>query len=312
MLLLHGFPDSSRLWREQIPALNAAGLRTVAPDLRGFGESDRPQDVEAYSVGRSVGDIVAVLDGLGIERAHVVGHDWGAGVAWALALLVPERVDKLVVMSVGHPATFARPPLAQREKSWYMLFFQFPEAEALLERDDWALMREWAATHPDLERVFADLQRPGALTAALELVPRERAPAQRAGALRAAAAGAGRHAGDLEHGRRVPARGRDAELRRARRGRRGATSASKAPATGCSSTRRSASTSCCSISFAERRRTASGVRRARAVAGGARSTRPPSTRSWARSSRSRSMMPARRRARPSARTRATRRARWRG
>ena len=167
VLLLHGFPDSSRLWREQIPALNAAGLRTVAPDLRGFGESDRPQDVEAYSVGRSIGDIVAVLNGLGIERAHVVGHDWGAGVAWALALFVPDRVDKLVVMSVGHPAMFARPPLAQREKSWYMLFFQFPEAEALLERDDWALMREWAASHPDFERVFADLQRPGALTAAL-------------------------------------------------------------------------------------------------------------------------------------------------
>ena len=167
VLLLHGFPDSSHLWRGQIPALNAAGLRTVAPDLRGFGESDKPQDVEAYSVGRSIADVLAILDELGIERAHVVGHDWGAGVAWALALFVPDRVDKLVVMSVGHPAMFARPPLAQREKSWYMLFFQFPEAEALLEKNDWALMRQWSASHPDFERVFADLQRPGALTAAL-------------------------------------------------------------------------------------------------------------------------------------------------
>ena len=76
--------------------------------------------------------MVAILDALEIERVHVVGHDWGAGVAWALALMAPDRVERLAVLSVGHPATFARPSLEQREKSWYMLLFQFPEAEEIL------------------------------------------------------------------------------------------------------------------------------------------------------------------------------------
>src|SRR4051794_29650242 len=112
VLLLHGFPDSARLWRHQIPTLVQRGFRVVAPDLRGFGDSDKPADIEAYRVGKSVGDLTKVLDALDIETAHVVGHDWGAGVAWAIALMAPERVDKLVVMSVGHPGV--RPTLEQR------------------------------------------------------------------------------------------------------------------------------------------------------------------------------------------------------
>jgi pimeloyl-ACP methyl ester carboxylesterase len=166
VLLLHGFPDSSALWRHQIPALTRAGLRAVAPDLRGFGESEKPAEVGAYRVGRSVADMVALLDALEIERARVVGHDWGAGVAWALASFVPDRVERLVVMSVGHP----RNPrtIEQRRLSWYMLLFQFEGvAEALLSRDDWTLAREWAASHPDLDDRIAALSQPGALTAAL-------------------------------------------------------------------------------------------------------------------------------------------------
>ena len=88
VLLLHGFPDSSRLWRHQISALVGAGMRAIAPDLRGFGESDRPEEVEDYAIARSVADMVALLDALDLERAHVVGHDWGAGLAWALAAAV--------------------------------------------------------------------------------------------------------------------------------------------------------------------------------------------------------------------------------
>jgi pimeloyl-ACP methyl ester carboxylesterase len=167
VLLLHGFPDSSRVWRHQIPALKRAGLRAIAPDLRGFGDSGKPEDVAEYRVGRSVADVVAVLDALGLERVRVVGHDWGAGVAWALSLMAPERVERLVAMSVGHPANRARRTIADREKAWYMLLFQFPEAEELLQRNDWALLREWAASHPDLENVIADASRPGALTASL-------------------------------------------------------------------------------------------------------------------------------------------------
>ena len=135
VLLLHGFPDSSELWRRQIPALTQAGLRVIAPDLRGYGESDKPQEVEPYRVTHSVADLVAILDGLGVEKVRVAGHDWGAGVAWALTLMAPQRVERLAVLSVGHPATFARRTVEQREKSWYMLLFQFPEAEEILRKD---------------------------------------------------------------------------------------------------------------------------------------------------------------------------------
>ena len=168
VLLLHGFPDSSRLWRNQVPVLVDAGFRVVAPDLRGFGESDRPEGVDAYRITRSVADVVAVLDALGIERAHVVGHDWGAGLAWVFAALVPERVGRLVALSVGHPNTGRDPSVEQREKSWYMLLFEFDGvAEELLTRDDWKLAREWMRGAGDSERYLADLARPGALTAAL-------------------------------------------------------------------------------------------------------------------------------------------------
>ena len=87
VLLLHGFPDSAELWRHQIPTLVDAGFRVVAPDLRGFGDSGKPADIEAYRVGKSVSDLTKVLDALEIEQANVVGHDWGAGVAWAFALM---------------------------------------------------------------------------------------------------------------------------------------------------------------------------------------------------------------------------------
>jgi pimeloyl-ACP methyl ester carboxylesterase len=166
ILLLHGFPDSAQLWRHQIAALSDAGYRVVAPDLRGFGDSGKPQAVEAYRIHHSVADMVAVLDELGIERAHVVGHDFGAGVAWALAMMQPQRVNRLAALSVGYPGA-ARRSVEQREKSWYMLLFQFPEAEEILRKDDWALAREWITSHPDLDAVLERFERPGALTAGL-------------------------------------------------------------------------------------------------------------------------------------------------
>ena len=186
VLLLHGFPDSSRLWRRQVPALVAAGFRTIAPDLRGFGESDRPSGVADYAVSRSIADVLSVLDALEVERPHVVGHDWGAGVAWALAALVPERVDRVVVMSVGHPNTIRSPSIEQREKAWYQLLFQFEgAAEELVRRDDWRLFREMVGDAEDVERYVADLSRPGALTAALNWYRANASPAQEAGRSRA-------------------------------------------------------------------------------------------------------------------------------
>ena len=103
VVLLHGFPDSGRLWRHQVPALVEAGFSTIVPDLRGYGASDKPAEVEAYSIPFLAGDVVAVLDAVGVERAHVVGHDWGAALAWAFGSLLPDRVDHLVALSVGHP-----------------------------------------------------------------------------------------------------------------------------------------------------------------------------------------------------------------
>jgi pimeloyl-ACP methyl ester carboxylesterase len=111
--------------------------------------------------------MVALLDALGIDRAHVVGHDWGAAVAWALAAFVPDRIERLVAMSVGHPATRDGRTLEARRRAWYQLLFQFEEAEAILQRDDWKLFREWAASHPDLEARIEALSEPGALTAGL-------------------------------------------------------------------------------------------------------------------------------------------------
>ena len=167
VLLVHGFPDSSYLWRRQVEALTGAGLRAIAPDMRGFGASDKPDAVEAYRLTRAVADLVAVLDALGVERARVVGHDWGAAVAWLLAALRADRVERLVAMSVGHPAAQTR-SVEDREKAWYQLLFQFEGvAEELLARDDWALFREWLRDDGDLERYVADLSRPGALTAGL-------------------------------------------------------------------------------------------------------------------------------------------------
>lgn len=177
VLLLHGFPDSSYVWRHQLPALVEAGMRVLAPDLRGFGDSDKPEAVEEYGLARSVADMLALLDELGVEQARVVGHDWGASLAWVLAAFAPERVERLVVMSVGHPNAFAAPSIEERARSWYQLLFQFAgTAEALLQRDDWKLFRELTRGDGDLERHLDDLARPGALTAALNWYRANAAP----------------------------------------------------------------------------------------------------------------------------------------
>jgi pimeloyl-ACP methyl ester carboxylesterase len=167
VVLLHGFPDSSRLWRHQIPALSDAGFKVIAPDLRGYGGSDKPAEVAAYSILLLAGDVVGVLDHLGVERAHIVGHDWGAALAWALAAVVPDRVDHLVTLSVGHPSSFVAAGMKQRQLSWYMLLFQYPDiAEQWLSADGWVNFREWCH-HPDADAVIADLERNGSLTPAL-------------------------------------------------------------------------------------------------------------------------------------------------
>ncbi|HEX5300977.1 MAG TPA: alpha/beta fold hydrolase [Streptosporangiaceae bacterium] len=165
VVLLHGFPDSGRLWRHQVTALAEAGFQVIVPDLRGYGRSDKPSEVEAYSLPLLAGDVMAVLADAAVERAHVVGHDWGAALAWAIASLAPGTVDHLAVLSVGHPSTFRR-TLEQRQKSWYMLLFQFEGvAERWLTENNWANMI--GAGHPDADQVVADIEANGSLVPGL-------------------------------------------------------------------------------------------------------------------------------------------------
>lgn len=167
VLLLHGFPDRGRLWRHQVPALREAGFRVIVPDQRGYGGSTKPEAVDAYGLANLMLDMVGVLDHLDIERAHVVGHDWGAPVGWLAASLAPDRVDRLVALSVGHPTAFASAGRAQREKSWYMLLFQFAGvAERWLSQNDWENFRAWV-DHPDADGVIADLENDSSLTPGL-------------------------------------------------------------------------------------------------------------------------------------------------
>ncbi len=168
VVLLHGFPDSKRLWEQQVPVLVDAGFQVIVPDQRGYGASDKPAEVDAYAIPFLAIDVTAILDALSIERAHVVGHDWGSAVAWATASFAPDRVDRLVAMSVGHPSAFGDAGWAQREKSWYMLLFQFAGvAEQWLTADGWAGMREWSHGRTKIEPVLADLERDGSLTTGL-------------------------------------------------------------------------------------------------------------------------------------------------
>lgn len=168
VLLIHGWPDSAELWRYQIPVLSGAGFRVLAPDMRGFGRSDAPVGVGAYRMSTIVGDVKAVLAECGLDRVHLIGHDWGAAVSWTIAQHLPDLVASLTVVSVGHPDAFRAAGPRQREKSWYMLLFLHEGvAERWLESDDFAGLRSFADHHPESERWIADLSRPGRLEASL-------------------------------------------------------------------------------------------------------------------------------------------------
>jgi pimeloyl-ACP methyl ester carboxylesterase len=140
VVLLHGFPELAYSWRHQIGPLADAGFRVLAPDLRGTGDSDRPEAVEAYAVTELTADVVALIDHAGAERAVVIGHDWGADIAWKTAWMHPERVAAVAGLSVPFVARAPAPPTAiMREhlgEDFYIVWFQEPGvAEAALERD---------------------------------------------------------------------------------------------------------------------------------------------------------------------------------
>lgn len=128
VVLLHGFPQDSTSWDRVVPYLHEAGCRTFRPDQRGYSPGACPERVEAYEMSHLVGDVVALLDAAGVDRVHLVGHDWGGGVAWAVAGALPDRVATLTVLSTPHTAAFAWAFEHTRQAfmSWYMGMFQLP------------------------------------------------------------------------------------------------------------------------------------------------------------------------------------------
>lgn len=177
VLLLHGFPQTSRCWAAQLEALGAAGHRAVAIDQRGYSPGARPDDVAAYKPAALVADVLEVADALGVERLDLVAHDFGGMVAWMVAGHHPDRVRTLTVASTPHPAAFKRSyeggSTDQNERSGYMRAFRAGERgdlEAQLLADDAAGLRSvYAGLDPDaVDEYVAVLSRPGALVAAID------------------------------------------------------------------------------------------------------------------------------------------------
>ena len=179
VLLLHGFPEFWYGWRRQIPALAAAGFRVLAPDQRGYNLSDKPRDLDDYQLDVLAADALGLIDAAGRERAFVVGHDWGAMVAWWLALVAPERLSRLAILNVPHPHVARRhltSDPAQQKRSLYAAFFQLPWLpEVLLGAADWRAA-EQALRGSSLPGAFSDADmaeyrrawaRPGAMTTML-------------------------------------------------------------------------------------------------------------------------------------------------
>src|SRR6267378_6223078 len=140
IVLCHGFPELWYSWRHQLPALSAAGFHAVAVDMRGYGQSDRPEAIDQYTLLHLVGDMVGLVDALGAEQAIIAGHDWGAPVAWTAAQLRPDRFRAVIGLSVPfRPRGAARPTTTMPRTDdaiFYQLYFQPPGvAEAELERD---------------------------------------------------------------------------------------------------------------------------------------------------------------------------------
>jgi pimeloyl-ACP methyl ester carboxylesterase len=178
VILLHGFPESHRTWRKVAPLL-ADKLRLIMPDQRGFGDSDRPLEVEAYSTDTLIADIFALADALEIDRFALVGHDWGGAIAWAAAIQGNPRVERLGIVNSPHPLIFQKSLIedeAQREASQYIRAFRDPHFEKFVEGIGYeAFFAKSFSKHVDLASIAGEERdlyigqwsRPGALTAML-------------------------------------------------------------------------------------------------------------------------------------------------
>jgi len=159
VILLHGFPEFHHGWKNQIPALVNAGFRVIVPDQRGYNLSDKPKGISAYDVDVLAKDIIGLLDHFGIQKAKLVGHDWGAMVAWTVAINHPERLEKLAILNVPHPdvmTDFVLNNSAQRKKSWYVFFFQIPLfVEWILSKNNFEYLARML-THSGRKNTFAE------------------------------------------------------------------------------------------------------------------------------------------------------------
>lgn len=160
VLLLHGFPEFWYGWRNQIPALVVAGYQVIVPDQRGYNLSDKPRGVQSYQTEKLVQDVVGLLDHYRIEKVNLAGHDWGAAVAWGVATSFPDRIERLAILNVPHPAIMLatlRRSFRQILKSWYIGFFQIPGLA------DWALRINHCAA---AGRLLVSSGKPGTFTTA--------------------------------------------------------------------------------------------------------------------------------------------------
>lgn len=168
-ILLHGFPEFWYGWRKQIPALAAAGYHVIAPDQRGYNLSDKPRDIRSYAVSELAADVLAIAAGRVFKLA---GHDWGAAVAWAVALRAPQQIHRLTILNVPHPAVMMRhlrSDPGQILRSWYMFFFQLPGIPESLfrlvgRRTLTETSRPGTFTPEDLDRYSESWRQPGSVT----------------------------------------------------------------------------------------------------------------------------------------------------
>ena len=170
VLLLHGFPDTAEMWLPQAETLHQAGYRCIAPDTLGCGHSDMAPRLGDYDALKITGDHRALLEHLGIQQVHVVGHDWGAVIGWMFAGHFPQRTLSLVAMSVGHPTAYARSGPAQKLVAWYTYFFLLGGlADRLLAGEGRLSLRRIFRGHPQMDEVLRRLREPGRMTAALRI-----------------------------------------------------------------------------------------------------------------------------------------------
>ncbi len=179
VLMLHGFPEFWYSWRHQIPVM-AKYFKIIAPDMRGYNQSEKPEGAENYRMGLLVEDVAGLINSFGEDKAIIVGHDWGAIVSWAFAMAHPEATEKLIIMNAPHPAVWqekAKYNTRQLRKSWYIFFFQTEEVpESYFSRDNYlalklmlskSTVREGVFSEEDLKKFVEAWSKPGALTSSI-------------------------------------------------------------------------------------------------------------------------------------------------